>query len=641
MGVFYDNAPIFAQMGFRVTPVKPGKKHPCINDWRNQATSDLEIIKRWQDSYTGYNIGAVTGPFRNGYLVVIDEDVKHPPLNGIRTRQKWEILHGPLPETLTVETPSGGEQKYFIADRTGLAHASPTEGEKGSGIDVQADGEFIMMPPSVINGKGYRFVDPACPIAYATEAVYDFINYVVKMDADAKASEKPAEAPTSPPDTFGEAVKAHELKPLIAVLDTIPCGKVNYEEWIHVGMALFNEGATVDVWDQWSQKDDGRYKDGECEKKWSGFAASGSKWNAGTIYKLAKEYGYNPNVKSRLICAADVPYEPPRWLMAPYFQRGKGTLIQGDNGAGKTAFVMGIAAHVTTGTPLLEMAIATPGDVLILSVEDDLPVLRGRLEANGADLGKCHFMSDAAGLTFNSPEVEDAVKAVNAKLIIFDPIQAFLGAKVDMFRSNETRPELAKLFEMCARNDAACAIISHMGKQRGDKSPVNKSLGSVDIPAAMRSILELADDPTHEGQKVMVHIKCSNAPRGRSIAYTIGDRGGVHWTGFSTMTSDDLNIVCKRKEAGIDYEQEPLVKVFKALMRERPAGGFWSYSDIQSIGSKVLGFPPFDGVGNLKRKLDAGLARELQTKESLIVTHSATSRGNKRGLTIERYSSGG
>ena len=106
------------------------------------------------------------------------------------------------------------------------------------------------------------------------------------------------------------------------------------------------------------------------------------------------------------------------------------------------------------------------------------------------------------------------------------------------------------------------------------------------------------------------------------------------------MTPDDLTIVRKRRETGIDYEQEPLVKVFKALMRERPAGGFWSYNDVQSVGSKVLGFPPFDGVGDLKRKLDGGLARELQTRESLIVTHSAISRGNKRGLTIERYSKG-
>ena len=78
----------------------------------------------------------------------------------------------------------------------------------------------------------------------------------------------------------------------------------------------------------------------------------------------------------RLISAAEVPYSPPRWTIAPYFQRGKLTMIQGENGSGKTAFICGIAALVSTGSPLLGIPVTAPGDVLLLSVEDDLPVLR-------------------------------------------------------------------------------------------------------------------------------------------------------------------------------------------------------------------------------------------------------------------------
>lgn len=137
-----------------------------------------------------------------------------------------------------------------------------------------------------------------------------------------------------------------------------------------------------------------------------------------------------------LVKASVVTYEPPRWLIPPYFQRGKGTLIQGDNGSGKTAFMCAIAAHVSTGRPLLGIPIEGPGPVLILSVEDDLPILRGRIEANGGDLDKCYFLGNAADLTFNSPEVEAAIQRCQAVMVIFDPFQAFLGAKVDMFRAN-------------------------------------------------------------------------------------------------------------------------------------------------------------------------------------------------------------
>lgn len=361
------------------------------------------------------------------------------------------------------------------------------------------------------------------------------------------------------------------------------------------------------------------------------------------VYRQSAAQDFAPVVdqapKPRLVRACDVPYEPPRWTIAPYFQRGKGTLVQGDNGAGKTAFLCAIAAHVTTGTPLLGLPIESPGDVVMLSVEDDLPILRGRIEADGGDLTKMHFMTNAAGLTFTSAEIEAAVKQVNAKMIIFDPIQAFMGAGVDMFRANETRPELAKLFETCDRNDCSCAIISHMGKA-GDKSPVNRSLGSVDIPAAMRSILELTINPDNEGECIMVHVKCSNAPKGQSIAYTIGDRGGVHWVGFSPMTVNDLAVINKRKERkdkGVPYENEPLVQVFNQLITDRPGGGFWSYAELKSEGAKILGFPPFGDLNDLRQKLDNGLARELQQHEGLIVTHGAKGPRNVRGVRIEQY----
>ncbi len=356
-----------------------------------------------------------------------------------------------------------------------------------------------------------------------------------------------------------------------------------------------------------------------------------------TPYKPDKQKQTGPS----LISASEVIYEPPRWTLEPYFQQGKGTLIQGDNGSGKTAFMMAIAAHVSTGTPLLGLSVADPGPVLILSVEDDLPILRGRIEANGGDLSKCYFLTNTAGLTFNSPIVEESIKQVNAKMVIFDPFQAFLGANVDMWRGNETRPELAKLFDMCDRNNCSCAIIAHMAKTGGDKSPVNRSLGSVDIPAAMRSILQLTNNPDDPDEKVAVHIKCSNAPKGQSIAYIIGDRGGVHWTGFSPMTVEDLATIQKRKEKGVSYDHEPLVQVFNQLITDRPGGGFWSYSDLSSEGAKILGFPPYSSVPELRQRLDGGLARELQKRDGLIVTHSVKGSHNIRGIKIEQYKAPG
>ena len=335
-------------------------------------------------------------------------------------------------------------------------------------------------------------------------------------------------------------------------------------------------------------------------------------------------------------CAADVPYEEPKWTIAPYFQRGKGTLIQGDSGSGKTAFVCAVAAHVSTGKPLLNSTVETPGNVLVLSVEDDQPILRGRIEASGGNLTKIFFHNNPAGLTFTSPEIWSIVKQYQIKLIIFDPFQAFLGSGIDMFRANETRPVLARLFELCDQEDCAVIIVAHTSKS-SDKSAVNRSLGSVDIPASMRSVMQLIRNPDNPDQCIMVHVKSSNAPRGRSIAYTIGDRGGVHWDGYSPITVEDLGSIAKREKKGIPYDQEPLVQVFVQLITDKPGGGFWSYNDLKRRGTETLGFAPFDSISDLRQRLDDGLSRELLSKDGIMVTHSERGHGNVRGIRIEQY----
>ena len=94
----------------------------------------------------------------------------------------------------------------------------------------------------------------------------------------------------------------------------------------------------------------------------------------------------------KISCFADVPYEPPKWLVKPFFPIGKLTLIQGDPGCGKTAFMCKIAALTSKGGRLLDNVVAQ-GNVLILSVEDDSSTLRGRIEASGGDVSKCYFAS--------------------------------------------------------------------------------------------------------------------------------------------------------------------------------------------------------------------------------------------------------
>jgi len=152
----------------------------------------------------------------------------------------------------------------------------------------------------------------------------------------------------------------------------------------------------------------------------------------------------------------------------------------------------------------------------------------------------------------------------------------------------------------------------------------------------LRSVFQLIRNPENEDECVAVHIKCSNAPKGKSLAFIIGKRGGVRWTGFSELTADDLSLIVKRKEKGVPYENEPLVQVFNQLVTDRPGGGFWSYAEVKAQGMKILGFPPFSDTADLKARLEGSLTREMQRRDSLIVTFGHR-RNTARGIRIEKY----
>ncbi|PKM72831.1 MAG: DNA primase [Firmicutes bacterium HGW-Firmicutes-16] len=79
---------------------------------------------------------------------------------------------------------------------------------------------------------------------------------------------------------------------LLEVLQHIDPERLDYQEWLSIGMALKDAGHTAQDWDGWSQSDSKRYHQGECERKWTGFLGSSTPVTAGTIVQLAKDQGW-------------------------------------------------------------------------------------------------------------------------------------------------------------------------------------------------------------------------------------------------------------------------------------------------------------------------------------------------------------
>lgn len=81
---------------------------------------------------------------------------------------------------------------------------------------------------------------------------------------------------------------------LAEIIEYIDPGELDYQEWVNVGMALKQEGYSVNVWDLWSSKDVSRYHHGECARKWNSFSGSSSPVTGGTIVQMAMERGWVP-----------------------------------------------------------------------------------------------------------------------------------------------------------------------------------------------------------------------------------------------------------------------------------------------------------------------------------------------------------
>ena len=151
-----------------------------------------------------------------------------------------------------------------------------------------------------------------------------------------------------------------------------------------------------------------------------------------------------------MIRMSDVQQTAVHWLWYPYIPFGKLTILQGNPGEGKTYFAMYLTAACTNRQQLPNGELLEPFNVIYQTAEDGLgDTVKPRLIEAGADLDRVLVIDDRESmLTLTDKRIERAIRENQAKLLIIDPIQAFLGAQVDMNRANEVRPIFRALGEI-------------------------------------------------------------------------------------------------------------------------------------------------------------------------------------------------
>ena len=268
------------------------------------------------------------------------------------------------------------------------------------------------------------------------------------------------------------------------------------------------------------------------------------------------------------------------WLWYPYIPYGKITILQGDPGEGKSTMMMQLAALITTGKAMPDgSGDKIPGNVIYQAAEDGIEdTIKPRLEAAGADCSRIAFLEqpDEEPILLNDTRLAQAIEGTQAKLLVIDPLQAYLRMDSEMQRTNSVRSVLTNLAKVAERTGCAVVLIGHMNKSNRTKG-IYRGLGSIDIAAAARSVLLVARDKDEPSKRYMLPIKSSLAPEGEPIAFELDRDRGFSWIGKCDIDINELAAGQKssaKKDMAVNYLHTILaendvasVKIFEEMSR--------------------------------------------------------------------------
>ena len=304
----------------------------------------------------------------------------------------------------------------------------------------------------------------------------------------------------------------------------------------------------------------------------------------------------------KMIKMSDIEAQEIEWLWYPYIAYSKLAIVQGDPGDGKTTLILNLAAKLTKGEGLDEnMKVTEPMNVIYQTAEDGLAdTVTPRLLQAGADCEKVLVIDESEkSLSMLDERIEEALIKTGARVLILDPIQAYLGSGTDMNRANEVRNMTKRLAALAEKYKCAIILIGHMNKAAGNKAAY-RGMGSIDFYAVARSVLLVGRVEGEPNIRAMVQIKNNLAEFGHAKAFRLSEEG-FRWLGDYEITADEVLGGYAPKINKLEQAKDLLRELSKELEKVE-SNSIYDMAKEQNISKRTL--------ENAKREMGIRAKRE-------------------------------
>ncbi len=307
---------------------------------------------------------------------------------------------------------------------------------------------------------------------------------------------------------------------------------------------------------------------------------------------------------------SEVTAEKVEWLWNPFIPLGMFTLIDGEEGIGKSLIALqGIGCAVATGRKIdtsggvLSFINTAASNVLLMSAEESLSfVVKPRLQAVDAPCER--FIAIDEPFTLDSDGIIRLAMAIaehEPKLVVIDPLFSYTG-KVRLNDDNEIRSVTDPLTRLAEKFDCAIVGIRHINKSKGFGDARNAGLNGVGWRAAARSALLVGIDK-ETGETAIVQTKTNLSEKSnKGFGYKIEsaqiplETGEIisapklFWTGVSDLTAENMLSALRSETSEEKSEKQDAIAFLRDFLKkeEKTAAEVFSVAKKNGISETTL-----------------------------------------------------